>query len=202
MLKSNLSTRPFYNEQLVNALLILAAVAGLALAAFNVTQIATLWSQRSAQAAKRDSSRATADQIKAAADREQKSVDRMALLSLGGATQEANSLIDSRTFSWSVFFGVVEKTIPMDVRLLAVAPRDEKGNFSITMSVNAKTDEALEKFVEALLATGSFYGLLPTGKTYIDDGTVNAVIQSGYVAPGAGKVKDANGVLNHSGGRP
>lgn len=204
MLKSNLSTRPFYNEQLLNALLVLAAVAGLALAAFNATQLATLWSQRSAHSAKRDASKASADQIKAEAERDQQSVDRLALLSLGGATQEANSLIDERTFSWTVFFGLVEKTIPMDVRLIAVAPRDEKGSFSITMTVNAKTDEKLQAFIEALQATGSFYDLLPTGMTNIDDGTLNAVIQAGYVAPGAGKPKNGNakGLPGDPGGRP
>src|SRR5262245_13199862 len=136
MHKSNLSTRPFYNEQLVNALLVLAAVGGLALAAFNATQIASLWSQRSVYATKRDSSKTTASQVAAAAEREQKSVDRMALLSLGASTQEANSLIDERTFSWTVFFGLVEKTIPYEVRLVAVAPRDEKGVFKITMIAN------------------------------------------------------------------
>ena len=59
MLRSNLSTRPFYNERLVNLVMVLALVAGAALAVFSVTRLSTLWSQRATLAAKRDEAKAT-----------------------------------------------------------------------------------------------------------------------------------------------
>ena len=49
------------------------------------------------------------------------------------------TLIDQRTFSWTVFFGLIEKTLPLDVRLVAVSPSVEKGVFKVTMIVVAKT---------------------------------------------------------------
>jgi hypothetical protein len=204
MLRSNLSTRPFYNERLVNLLIVLALVVGAALAAFNVTQLTSLWKQRATLAAKRDEAKANAATIKANAEREKKSVDNLTLLSLGAATQEANSLIDGRTFSWTVFFGLVEKTLPRDARLMAVAPREEKGQFRINMIVNAKTPEDLSAFLDALQDTGSFYELLPTRQEPVDDGTWSATVQGGYVAPGAGKPKSGKSTTpaDGPGGRP
>jgi hypothetical protein len=204
MLRGNLSTRPFYNERLVNLVIVLALVAGAALAVFSVTRLTTLWTQRATLAAKRDEAKAMTVSVKAATEREKKSVDNFTLLSLGAATQEANSLIDGRTFSWTVFFGLMENTLPRDVRLMAVAPREEKGVFRINMIVNAKTPEDLSTFLDALQATGSFYELLPTRQEPMDDGTWSATVQGGYVAPGAGKPKSGKSTApaDGPGGRP
>ena len=47
MLKGNLSSRPFYNERLVSAALVLIAALALALTAFNGSKLYTLSTQRS-----------------------------------------------------------------------------------------------------------------------------------------------------------
>ena len=47
MLKTNLSSRPFYNESLVNGLLALAVIVGLGLTIFNVTRASALYEERS-----------------------------------------------------------------------------------------------------------------------------------------------------------
>lgn len=187
MLKGNLSTRPFYNESLVNILLVLAAAVGLAVAAFNVTKGVALWSERERLTHLSDAAIASAKTITAAAERQKGSVDRDTLLNLGASTLEANSIIDERTFSWSVFFGLMEKTLPNDARLIAVAPRDERGVFVINMIVNPKRLDELSEFMDALGATGSFYDLIAADEQVNDDGTFNATVTGKYIAPQAPK---------------
>jgi hypothetical protein len=183
MLKSNLSTRPFYNERLVNLLLVLAAIAGLALAVFNATRLLELGQERSARVATQDKARAEAAALRSAADREHRSVDRNTLMMLAAATGEANALIDERTFSWTEFFGLIEKTLPLDVRLLGVAPRAERDALRIDMRINSKRADDLEAFMDALNSTGSFYDLIATDQTSVDDGTISATFSGKYFAP-------------------
>ena len=160
MLKGNLSTRPFYNERAVNLLLAAAAVAGLALTAFNVTKVIEYTRARGERSASQKAAEADAARIRTAAEQEQRAVDRATLAELGAGTYEANSLIDHRLFSWTVFFGQVEQTLPLDVRLVAVAPRVDRGEFRIDMTVNARRPDDLAAFLDALQSTGAFYDVL------------------------------------------
>ena len=189
MLKGNLSTRPFYNDRLVNGLLLVAALAGLLMAAYSTTRILDLGGERAKRVAAQNTAKSEAARIRTEAEREQLSVNRQTYLLLAIATDEANSLIDERTFSWTVLFGQIEKTIPMDVRLIAVAPRVERAVFKITMTVNGKRPEDLQKFIEGLKSTGSFYDVLATEQSSMEDGTINATIASSYVAPVATPAK-------------
>lgn len=102
---------------------------------------------------------------------------------LGAETQQANDLIDKRLFSWTVFFGLVEKTLPLDARLVAVAPTTERGEFHIAMTVNAKRPEDLSAFLDALQATGAFYDMLAAEQQRNEDGTYDATVSGSYVAP-------------------
>jgi len=191
MLKGNLSTRPFYNERLVNLLLLLAAAAGIALALFNVTRIMQLSSERVTRVAAERAAEAEAARIRVAAEREKGSVDTVRLRELAGYTTEANELIDQRLFSWTVFFGLIQKTLPLDARLVAVSPRVQRGVFQIVMTVNAKRLDDLEAFKKALEDTGSFYDVLPTSQDHVDDGTWSATVISSYLAPSAAPTKAA-----------
>jgi hypothetical protein len=60
--------------------------------------------------------------------------------------------------------------LPLDVRLIAVAPRIERGEFQIDMIVNAKRPEHLSVFLEALQNTGSFYDMLASEQQRNEDG--------------------------------
>ena len=99
-------------------------------------------------------------------------------------TFEANGLIDDRTFSWTVFFGQLEKTLPYDVRLIQVAPRWEREVFGINMIVNVKRREDLSAFLDALQSTQSFYDVFASEQQAMEDGTYNATVEGGYIAPG------------------
>ena len=189
MLKGNLSTRPFYNERLVSLIILIAAIAGIALTGFNGVTIYRLSGERSKQKAELDRVAAEATKSRAAASALEQSLDRSNLLLLAGATSEANALIDQRTFSWTAFLGLVERTLPLDARLIAVAPRVERGVFMIQMQVNVKRREDLEAFIDALLATGAFYDVLPSEQQRNDDGTLSATLSAGYLAPGVPGLK-------------
>ena len=80
------------------------------------------------------------------------------------------------------------------LRLVAVAPRVEKGNIRVTMSVVARELDDVDTFVEALQETGAFYDLLPRNKVRSeDDNTYRADVIAYYVAPAAATPAKAAG---------
>jgi len=180
MLRGNLSTRPFYNESIVTLVLALAALVAIGLAAFNVSEILALSKQRSTFADQAKKDRDEAARVRGEATGLTRNIDPSRLKYLAASTREANSLIDQRTFSWTAFFGYVEKTLPLDARLLAVAPRVEKGEFKIAMIVMGKRRADIKSFTDGLMGTGVFYDVGPTAQATNDDGTVTATIEGGY----------------------
>ncbi|HEX5070918.1 MAG TPA: hypothetical protein VFV78_11950 [Vicinamibacterales bacterium] len=204
MLKGNLSTRPFYNEGLVNLLVLLAALGGIALTVFNVTRATQLSAERATFTQVRDTAAAEITAINAEIERQKKSVDQSAFFMLGAQTQEANSIIDERRFSWTVFFSLMEKTLPLDARLIAVAPRDERGVFRIELIVNAKTLPDIAAFLDALQQTGSFYDMATAAQQLNDDGTWTDTLSGSYLAPQEPKPSPvpAKGKGEPNGGRP
>ncbi len=116
-------------------------------------------------------------------------MDQSKLRYLAAATREANTLIDQRTFSWTSFFGLVEKTLPLDARLLSVSPRVEKGEFQIAMVVVGKRPSAIKEFLDNLMATGVFYDVATDSRARNDDGTHTATVSGTYflasTAPGS-----------------
>jgi hypothetical protein len=187
MLKGNLSTRPFYNERLIGLLIALVAVAGLALAAFNTMQLVSLSQRRGALKAEIERNDAEAGRISREAAALRAQVDVKGLRLLAASTHEANQLIDQRTFSWTAFFGQVEKTLPLDAYLVGVSPRIEKGDIKVRMLVVSKTSEDAYTFVKALETDGIFYDTLPVQSRQNDDGTYTTEIQASYLAPRSAK---------------
>jgi len=184
MLRGNLATRPFYNERLVFLGMMLGLIAVLSLTAFNATQILSLSSQRAAFKADQGRDDTEAAVVNAATQGVQKSVDQVRLTALARQTREANELIDQRTFSWTVFFDHIEKTLPINARLISVAPRVNRGEFEITMAVNARGAEELEDFIDQLLATGVFYDTSAVVTNYNDDSTFTSqILTRYYLAP-------------------
>src|SRR5262249_50310181 len=114
-------------------------------------------------------------------------VDPKVMNALAANTREANTLIDLRTFSWTIFFGLIEKAMPYDARLVAVSPRVEKKEFKVMMSVASKTSDDVAGLVKALEATGAFYDIVP-GETSVNDqdGTILTLLTTSYFPPTAG----------------
>jgi hypothetical protein len=186
MLRGNLATRPFYNERLVALVLILVALLAVGASVFNARALIELSRQRATLGSKIDANEKQVAQIRHDADAVQRTVDRKHLQTLVAQTQEANDLIDERTFSWTTLFGVIEKTLPIDVRLVGVAPKIDKDNTLITMVVVSRKPEALEDFVSALegpAAAGTFYDVIKHADLRNDDGTISATIAAYYLPP-------------------
>lgn len=185
MLKGNLATRPFYNEQLVNLLIAALAIGALLLAAFNTTRTIYLSGERASRTA---IERQAEDQIRSLNDstaQQTKTVDRASLNRLGISTAEANDLIDQRMFSWTVLLGLLEQTIPIDMRLVSIAKRFDNRGFTIRMNTNAKRTSDLEQFIERLWGTGYFFDVFSSEASTNDDGSFTAMLEGRYQAPAA-----------------
>lgn len=180
MLRGNLSTRPFYNERLVTLALVLAGVVALALTMFNVSQIRSLTARRAELQGRIDAAGDEAARIRSETAVVYRTIDRPALQRLATSAEEANELIDARVFSWTSFLSSLEAQMPMNVHLVAIAPRAEREVFQVELNVIAKSLEDLQEFVNALARTGSFYDVFPSARKVNDDGTIGAMIRTGY----------------------
>jgi hypothetical protein len=98
-----------------------------------------------------------------------------------GAVQQANTLIDSRTFSWTEFFNHIETTLPPDVMLASVRPTIDDEGTLINMVVRARRGPDIDEFMDKLEATGAFENLLPRQTTVKEDGLIETIVEALYV---------------------
>jgi Tfp pilus assembly protein PilN len=157
VIRTNLSTRPFYNERAVQLVLLAVAVVALAATLFNVTRILGLSRQDTRLATQAVSDEARARDLVASASRRRATIDPKAIELASIDARQANDLIDRRTLSWTDLFNRLEMTLPDDVRITSVRPRLEpKRGTVLSMVVTAKSVDDVNRFVENLEATGAF----------------------------------------------
>jgi hypothetical protein len=188
MLRTNLSTRPFYNVRAVRAALGLCALVVAAFTLFNVVQLVSLSArQRTLSAdAVRAENEAARLRTQAAAFRAR--IDPRELASVSADAKEANAIIDRRAFSWTTLFSQFEQALPPDVRITAVQPRREQnGTFAVNIGIQARRVEDVEAFIEALEARTPFKQVLATEEQTADNGLIEAIIDGKYFVerPGA-----------------
>jgi hypothetical protein len=197
MLRTNLSTRPFYNERAIHWGLALAAVVLVAVTIFNVQRVLTLSREQAllSEAIERDESRSRA--LTAQAARVRSSIDRQSLERVITAAREANGVIDERTFSWTELFNYIESTLPANVMLTAVQPKVDEEGVTVLMTVLGREVEQVDEFIENLEKTGAFSGLLATSEQVTEEGTYEVVLRGNYrppspkAAPADGATADA-----------
>lgn len=180
MFRANLSTRPFYNERAVQLLLVLAGVIVVALTVFNVVRILSLSNQNTGLSSRASSDRAEAQRLRGEAAAIRRGINQAELKTIVAAAQEANMLIDQRTFSWTEFFNHIEDTLPADVMLTEVKPSFQEEATIISMSVLGRRPEDVDDFMEKLEATGAFDQVLPKLRDETEDGLVRVLITSVY----------------------
>ena len=185
MLKGNLSTRPFYSERLAKLAIGAVAFGALLLTVYNGLELIARSSERRELRGRIERDLGEAASVRAATAELQRTVDRATLGRLAASTGEANDVIGQRTFSWTEFFGLIEKTLPTDVRLVTVSPRVERGVFKVSMSVVARDLEDVSGFVDELLQTGRFYDAATVDMQRREDGSLNAKIDAAYLSPEA-----------------
>ncbi len=196
MIRTNLSTRPFYNERAVNVWLAAIAIVAALATAFNINRVlhyAHSDTQLAIDAA-RDEARAR--EQRNAAVRLRASVDPKQLDRISDEARRANDLIDARTFSWTELFNRFETTLPDQVRIVSVRPRlDRRRGTILAIAVVARDVKDVNEFIENMEATGAFTNALTTEDHYTDEGEYQAQIEAAYngAAPVASKPMSGDG---------
>jgi hypothetical protein len=190
VIRSNLSTRPFYNEGAVRSWLTVLAIVAVAATIFNVSRVlrysrsdTELATQASRDEARAVEVRATAAKLRASVDTKQVDVASV-------EARQANDLIERRTFSWTELFNRLETTLPPEVRITSVRPTLDRGRrITLTISVLARGVDDVNEFMERLEATGAFANLLSREERINESGQLAAVLECEYVQPASEQVK-------------
>jgi len=180
VLRTNLSTRPFYNERAVHLALTALAVIVLALTLVNLYEIVQLSRQNTQLSSRINRDRSEAERLTTEATRIRRGINQEELQVVVAAAREANSIIDQRTFSWTRFFNVIEANMPPDVMLRAVQPSVQQDGTRVSMVVIGRRAEDIDEFIEKLEADGAFEGLLASQMDEAD-GLMRAVVEGRYV---------------------
>jgi Tfp pilus assembly protein PilN len=187
VIRSNLATRPFYNERTVQTLLLIGAVTVVAATSFNVSRIV-----RYSRSDTRLATQASHDEARAADLRQQAaqlraSVDPKQVDFASADARQANDLIDRRTFSWTELFNRFETTLPDEVRITSVKPRsDRTQGIVLLISVVARGVDDVGEFMANLEATGAFKNLRPAEEHVDEHGELYSLLETSYV-PSAAK---------------
>jgi Tfp pilus assembly protein PilN len=181
MLRTNLSTRPFYNERAVRAGLLIAAVVVLGLTFVNVMRIITLSRHNTELSTQIVQEQQEAARLTDEAAAVRRTIDRDELQRIVLAAGEANALIDQRTFSWTEFFNQLEATLPPDVMLTSVRPVFQGGLVRINMNLLGRRAEDIDEFMERLEASGSFDSVLPSREDLTDQGLYRVALTAVYL---------------------
>ena len=182
MLRANFSTRPFYNERVVNLLLLVAAVLVLGLTVFNVSRIVSLSNQNTELLARAGEAEVGARQLRSAAQQVRRTLDVKQIQTVSASAREANTIIDRRLFSWTELFNHFETTLPDEVRIAAFRPKvDESGAVILAVTVVGRRVEDVDRFMGALEATHAFTGVLSREERTTESGELLAVLDVRYV---------------------
>jgi Tfp pilus assembly protein PilN len=185
MLRTNLSTRPFYNERLVHLALVLLAVIVAAVTALNLYKVIQLSRQNTTLFSKMSDDRRAAEDYSRRARQTRQGINQEELKLVVAKAREANSLIDSRTFSWTQFFNYIEATLPPEVMLASVRPSIGEAGTKIDMVVLARRGEDIQEFIDKLEATGAFESPLVRQQSVNDQGLSQASVETRYVPEAA-----------------
>ena len=197
MLRTNLSTRPFYNDRAVHLLLGLLGLVLLVLTAINLYKVVQLSSQNTELSTRIDRDRSEAERLTREAARIRRGMNQDELQLVVNAAREANTIIDQRTFSWTQFFNVLEENMPPDVMLTAVQPTIAEGGTRVSMVVLGRRAEDVQELIEKLEASGAFEGLLASQTEDLDSGMTRAVVDGLYTPTGAaGSVSEPRKTAN------
>src|SRR5262245_48499280 len=184
MLRTNLSTRPFYNIRAVHATLGVLALIVAVMTLLNVFQFVRLSTSERTLGARAQQAEEQAGRLREDARRIRSQIDAKELNQVAAAAQEANAIIDLRTFSWSMLFSEIEETLPANVRLTSFRPvEDQQGRLVVNLRVQARRVQDLDSFIDALEKTGRFHEVLAAEEQTNPEGLINALVEGVY-APG------------------
>jgi hypothetical protein len=170
VLKTNLSTRPFYNERAVHAIAAAIAVIVVAVAAWQAVRIVNLSRYKTELNTAIQKHRSESEVRERDAARIRSGLDQKQLARVAAQAKEANQLIEQRTFSWTELFNVLEATLPDDVMLVAVRPEFKDNITQINLDLQGKSSEDIQAFWDRLEKTGAFHDVSWTAVTEAENG--------------------------------
>jgi Tfp pilus assembly protein PilN len=189
VIRTNLSTRPFYNERAVHFWLLVTAVLVVAATIFNVSRV-LLYSRSDTQlATEASSNEARASDLRQQAARLRATVDPRQVEFASAEARQANDLIDRRTFSWTELLNTLEATLPDDVRIVAIRPKlDKDKGIVLTISVVARGSDDVDEFMKRLETTGEFADLGARIEEHVtEQGLLETTLDTTY-APGRHRI--------------
>ncbi|MBM3818876.1 MAG: PilN domain-containing protein [Acidimicrobiia bacterium] len=183
MLRTNLSTRPFYNVRAVRMAIGVIAAIVVVFTLVSAVQIVRLAMAQRTLGSNAASAEDEAERLRAEAGQIRSRINPQELTVVAEAAREANAIIDRRAFSWTELFSKFEATLPPDVRITAVRPNLGDDGFTLSIGVEARRAEDLDAFMEALEGQAGFRDVLNVAEQADDDGTLQAVIEGVYTPP-------------------
>lgn len=181
MLRTNLSTRPFYNERGVHGLLAVAALIVVAVTLFNLTQIVLLTRRQSSLSTDAAAAETRAAELRARAAQTRQTVNAKQLDSISSAAREANTIIGQRLFSWTDLLNRLGDALPDAVRITALRPDVERdGSITVAMTVFAESVGEIEQFMVNLEESSAFSEVYPIDDEPAEGGGVRASLEGKY----------------------
>ena len=184
MLRTNLSTRPFYNERAVHAAAAALAAIVLAITVWQVVRVVRLSKYKTELNTAINRDRNESGKNAAQAQQIRQGLDQKQLATLSASAKEAKNLIAQRTFSWTELFNQLEATLPGDVMLMGVHPEIADGVTQLHMDVQGKGEDVIEAFWDRLEKTGSFRDAEWSNVTVTEEG-LHRITMSVRYTPGA-----------------
>ncbi len=180
MLRTNLATRPFYNERLVHVVLAVAGAAALVGAAAGIARAVDVVRSQAALTAAAEAAEREAAQLAGRASSVRQAMAAGEVESIAEAVAEANRLVDRRTFSWTAFFNVIDRTLPSGVMLTAIRPQHGDDGVAVAVGVIGRRLADIDAFIELLEETGVFADVLAREEEMLADGTYRARLTGRY----------------------
>jgi Tfp pilus assembly protein PilN len=181
VINTNLSTRPFYNNQAVSFWLLLLLLTVVSATLFNAWRILHYSQSDSALATQASNDAAKAAAARQAAAKLRGSVDSRQVALVSVEAQKANDLIDRRTFSWTDLLNQFEQTLPADVRITSVRPQ-VKDDRTVRLGVSAvgRSVSDINQFMENLEETQAFAQLLVRDERMTEEGLLEVTLEANY----------------------
>ena len=189
MLRTNLSTRPFYNERAVHLAGLVVGLVAVMIVAIGLVRLVRLGQEDRMLTAAAERDEAAAAGISAQAGEVRRGASEADLKELATSAREANELIDQRVFSWTAFFNRIEATLPSSVMLSSVRPDSNAEALAVSLGVVGREVEEIDAFIEALEETRAFADVLAREQEMTDEGTYRALLVGRYLStPGGSTV--------------
>lgn len=185
MLRTNLATRPFYNERVAQLVLAVAGAAALALLAAGIARGVDVARSHAALTAAAEAAERETAQLAGRTSSVRRAIEAGEVESIVDAVAEANRLVDQRTFSWTEFFNVIDRTLPSGVMLTAIRPEHGEDGVSVAVGVIGRRIADIDEFIGLLEGTGVFADVLAREEEMLEDGMYRARLAGRYRPDGA-----------------